>query len=203
MKTYRFTTPLTSEIENLRIGDVVYITGTMVTARDQVHKRVVVENRRPPIDMQGLVLFHAGPIVRREDKEYKITSIGPTTSMRMEPYEDVFIAKTGVKMIVGKGFMGERTAKACRKYGVVVTMFPGGCGALGARAVKRVINVYWIELGVPEALWVLEVKDFGPLIVTIDSKGRNMLSEYKYRFLKTRKIIDELIRGINAILQGI
>jgi len=116
-------------------------------------------------------------VVRRRGDEWEVVSIGPTTSMRMELYEAEFIERTGVKMIIGKGFMGSRTVEACRKHRCIVTVFPGGCAALAAERVKRVLGVHWLDLGVPDALWVLEVEEFGPLIVTIDSHGNNMYTE--------------------------
>jgi len=191
-RTYYLRTPIRDEdLEPIRVGDVVYLTGTIVTARDSVHKRVVVEGMNLPIDLRGLAIFHAGPAVKKINNEWKIVSIGPTTSTRMEPYEADFIAKTGVKLIAGKGFMKERTAEACAKYKCIVTIFPGGCGALGAKCVKRVAGVHWLELGVPEAMWVLEVENFGPLIVTIDTTGANMYSE---RYRDIQKKISELMK---------
>jgi len=106
-----------------------------------------------------------------------VISIDPTTSMRMEPFEAEFIERTGVKMIIGKGFMGSRTAEACRKRRCTVTVFPGGCAALAAKRVKKVLGVHWLDPGVPDALWVLEVEELGLLIVTIDSRGNNMYTE--------------------------
>ncbi|MCD6301880.1 MAG: fumarate hydratase C-terminal domain-containing protein [Staphylothermus sp.] len=192
-RTYYLRTPIRDEdLESIRVGDVVYLTGTIVTARDSVHKRVVVEGLSLPIDLRGLAIFHAGPAVKKINDEWKIVSIGPTTSTRMEPYEADFIAKTGVKLIAGKGFMKEHTAEACTRHKCIVTIFPGGCGALGAKCVKRVVGVHWLELGVPEAMWVLEVENFGPLIVTIDATGANMYSE---RSKDIQKKISELMES--------
>jgi len=177
-REFHVRTPIKDEdIEPVRVGDVVYLTGIIVTARDAAHHRLLIEGKPLPIDLRGLAIFHAGPAVSRHGEEWEIASIGPTTSMRMEPYEADFIEKTGVKMIIGKGFMGAKTAEACRKHKCLVAIFPAGCGALGADRVKRVLGVHWLDLGVPEALWVLEVENFGPLIVTIDAQGNNMYYE--------------------------
>jgi len=92
----------------------------------------------------------------------------------MEPYEAEFIEKTGIKAIIGKGFMGARTAEACRKFRCIVTLFPGGCAAIATQSIRDVIGVYWLDLGISEALWILQVEDFGPLIVTIESHGNNI-----------------------------
>lgn len=175
-KTFYLKTPIRDEyLLDVRIGDIVYVTGTIATARDAVHMRVVREGVPLPISIKGLAVFHAGPVMRQtREGKWEVVSIGPTTSARMEPLEAEFIEKTGVKVIIGKGFMGSKTAEACKKFRSIVTMFPGGCGALGAECVKEVKGVYWLEdFGIPEAIWVLEVENFGPLMVTIDSTGRN------------------------------
>ncbi len=178
VREFRIRTPVKDEdLEPVRVGDVVYLTGTIVTVRDAAHRRFLVEGRPLPVDLRGLAIFHAGPVIRKLGEEWEIVSIGPTTSVRMEPYEADFIEKTGVKIIVGKGFMGAKTAEACKKRKCLVTIFPGGCGALGAEKIKRVLDVHWLDLGIPEALWVLEVEDFGPLIITIDTQGNNMYFE--------------------------
>jgi len=178
VREFHVKTPIRDEdIEPVRVGDIVYLTGIIVTARDAAHYRVVVEGKPLPIDLRGLAIFHAGPAVSRHVEEWRVASIGPTTSMRMEPFEAEFIERTGVKMIIGKGFMGAKTADACRRYKCLVTIFPAGCGALGADRVKRILGVHWLDLGIPEALWVLEVEVFGPLIVTIDAQGNNMYYE--------------------------
>lgn len=183
-RTHSIRTPVTAnDIVDVNVGDILYVSGIVVTARDAVHERIVRKGVEAPIDLRGLALFHAGPIVRRIGDKWKIVSIGPTTSMRMEPYEAEFIEKTGVKIIIGKGFMGEKTARACREHKCIVAMFPGGCGVLGAKAVKRIINVYWLDLGIPEAMWVLEVEKLGPMIVTINPKGENLYD-------KLQRIID-------------
>lgn len=165
------------DLETVKVGDTLYISGVIVTARDSAHRRLVVEGIRLPVSLKGYAVFHAGPVVKRRGRGWEVVSIGSTTSVRMEPYEAMFIERTGVKAIVGKGFMGERTAEACRKHRCIVAMFPGGCGVLASEYVKEVLGVYWLDLGVPEALWVLKVEGFGPLIVTIDARGNNLFNE--------------------------
>jgi L(+)-tartrate dehydratase beta subunit len=120
------------------------------------------------------VIFHAGPIVRGDAE---LVSIGPTSSIRMELWAADFIAKTGVKIMIGKGGMGSRTAAACREREAIHCVYPGGCAALGAGQVEKIEGVYWKELGMPEALWVMKVREFGPLIVSIDTRGNNMFAE--------------------------
>ena len=123
-------------------------------------------------------------MVKREGENWKIISAGPTTSARLEMYEAEFIEKTGVKIIVGKGGMGEKTAEACKKFGAVYAIFTGGAGALAAKAVEKVEKVEWLDLGVPEALWIMKVKEFGPLTVVIDSTGKNFYADMKKKVEK-------------------
>lgn len=206
-RVFRLRTPLSDrDVENLRVGDIVYVTGIMVTARDEAHKKVLEtleSGGSLPIDLRGLVLYHCGPVARRRpDGSWEIVAAGPTTSMRMESVEAEFIEKTGVKMIVGKGGMGPRTAEAMRKHKAVYAVFTGGAGALAAESIKRVVDVYWLdELGIPEAMWVFEVEDFGPLVVTIDSTGRNYYQE-RLGEVKARvpELAEDLTRRIQEIL---
>ena len=170
---HRVTSPVddNKKLESAAVGDILYISGLVVTARDMVYKRVVLENVKPPIDLRGYAVWHAGPIAKSVGGKWHIVSIGSTSSIRLEPLEPMFIERTGVKIVIGKGVVGKTVAEACRKYSCIVTVFPGGLGALGAEAVKRVVDVYWLELGIPEAMWVLEVENLGPLIVVADVKG--------------------------------
>ncbi|MEB3765980.1 MAG: FumA C-terminus/TtdB family hydratase beta subunit [Desulfurococcales archaeon] len=200
-RVFHLKTPLSDEdVSKLRVGDIVYVTGIMVTARDEAHKKIleVIESgEKLPIDLKGLVLYHCGPVVRkREDGSWEVVAAGPTTSMRMESVEAEFIEKTGVKMIVGKGGMGQRTAEAMKKHKAVYAVFTGGAGALAADRIKRVVDVYWLdELGIPEAVWVFEVEEFGPLVVTIDTTGKNYYEEkMKEVKIKAEKIKEELMK---------
>ncbi len=199
-RVFHLKTPLSDEdVSRLRVGDIVYVTGIMVTARDEAHKKIleVIESgEKLPIDLKGLVLYHCGPVVRKkEDGSWEVVAAGPTTSMRMESVEAEFIEKTGVKMIVGKGGMGQRTAEAMKKHKAVYAVFTGGAGALAADRIKRVVDVYWLdELGIPEAVWVFEVEEFGPLVVTIDTTGKNYYEEkMKEVKMKAEKIKEELM----------
>ncbi|HDI01862.1 MAG TPA: fumarate hydratase [Candidatus Bathyarchaeota archaeon] len=174
---YKLRTPISEEdVRRLQLGDVIYISGIMVTARDSAHRRAMEILRAGgslPVDLRGGVLYHCGPVVKKVGEEWRVVAAGPTTSIRMEPFEAEFIKLTGVRVIVGKGGMGADTTRACKEYGAVYTVFTGGCGALAANAIKHVQRVEWLDLGVPEALWVFEVEEFGPLVVTIDAHGNN------------------------------
>ncbi|MCC6024956.1 MAG: FumA C-terminus/TtdB family hydratase beta subunit [Desulfurococcaceae archaeon] len=181
MAEYRLRTPLSeSDVRRLRVGDIVYLTGVIYTARDAAHRRIVEylkENKPLPFDLRGGVIYHCGPVVAKRGDQWIVLAGGPTTSTRMELYEYEVIEKLGVRMVIGKGGMGKRTAEACAKYGAVYATYTGGAGVLAAQSIKRVLDVYWLDLGIPEAVWVFEVEDFGPLVVAIDSTGRNLIEE--------------------------
>jgi L(+)-tartrate dehydratase beta subunit len=172
-----FTTPVADEaIAELRAGDIFYLSGTLATGRDDVHRRVVHEGMQCPFDFRGLAIFHAGPIIR-EGEQYELISVGPTSSIRMEEWAADFIACTGVKIMIGKGGMGSKTAAACREHKALHCVYPGGCAVLGASQTEKVTGVYWRELGMPECLWVMQVREFGPLMVSIDAQGNNLFAE--------------------------
>lgn len=186
-------TPVSDQdISGLRVGEVIYITGSIVACRDSAHKRVVDDGIGFPADLRGGVLFHAGPIARQaEDGRYEIVSVGPTTSMRMEDCEYAFIRETGAKIIIGKGGMKDDTARACAEFGAIHCAAPAGCAVVGAVCVEEVTAVEWLDLGMPEAVWCMRVKEFGPLVVTIDTKGNNYFEEKKKEYTERK---DEQIR---------
>ena len=189
------TTPIKDEdLEGLNVGDVVYLTGRLVTCRDVAHRRLIEQKRLLPVDLQGGAIFHAGPIVRKkEDGSFEMVSIGPTTSMRMEKFEREFIEQTGVKLIVGKGGMGPETAAGCIEHKAVHAIFPGGCAVLAATLVEEIEAAEWQDLGMPETLWVNRVREFGPLIISIDTKGNNLIQQNKNSFNERKKPILERI----------
>jgi fumarate hydratase subunit beta len=176
-------TPLSKEdIKKLNTGDIVYISGTIYTARDRAHQRIL--EKGSPVDLEGAVIFHAGPIIkvstRDNENDYKMIAVGPTTSTRMNPYQPD-VLKLGVRAIIGKGGMDEETKDALVANNAVYLAAVGGCAALYVKSILGVKSVNWIDLGVPEAIWELEVKDFGPLVVAMDSKGNNLYEEVKQK----------------------
>ncbi|WP_153733429.1 L(+)-tartrate dehydratase subunit beta [Sporosarcina obsidiansis] len=183
------TTPIKDEdLKDIQIGDIIYLTGTIVTCRDVAHRRLIEEKIPLPVDLNGNAIFHAGPIVRDHGNEdYEIISIGPTTSMRMEKFEKEFIEQTGVKLIVGKGGMGKNTEAGCKNHKALHLVFPAGNAVYAATKVERIKEVHWKDLGMPESLWVCEVKEFGPLIVSIDSEGNNIFERNKVEFNKRKE----------------
>lgn len=181
MTVFTLRTPIEeTAVRSLKVGDVIYVSGTIVTARDAAHRRITEYLRAGkalPVDLRGGVIYHCGPVVARKNGEWEILSAGPTTSTRLELYEPEVIEKAGVRLVIGKGGMGPKTAEACAKHGAVYATFTGGAAVLAAQAVKKVMRVEWLDLGIPEAMWVLEVENFGPLIVVIDGTGRNYMEE--------------------------
>ncbi len=170
-------TPLRlEETQKLRVKDTVYISGTIYTARDSAHKRMVEEGA--PMDLEGAVIFHAGPIIQKEDDQYRMVAVGPTTSTRMNPYE-AQVLDEGVKAVIGKGGMDHTVSEALKRNKAVFLSAVGGCAALYVQAVQGVKQVFWLDLGVPEAVWELEVENFGPLIVTMDSAGGDLYEEVR------------------------
>ena len=187
------TTPIKDEdLESLNIGDVVYLSGTLVTCRDVAHRRLIELGRELPVDLKGMAIFHAGPIVvEKDDGSFEMISIGPTTSMRMEKFEKEFIEQTGVKLIVGKGGMGPNTEAGCKEHKAVHAVFPGGCAVLAATQVEEIEDAQWRDLGMPETLWVNRVKEFGPLIISIDTKGQTPNANILHR-LTAQKDVDRI-----------
>jgi fumarate hydratase subunit beta len=188
MTVYHLKTPISEEeIRKLKVNDVLYVTGTIVTARDQAHRRALeyFQQKKPlPINLEGLAVFHCGPVVSKEGDRWIAVAAGPTTSTRMDIFEDEFIKNFKVRVVIGKGGMGKKTTDAMQKYGAVYGAFTGGAAILAAKAIKNVKSVEWLDLGTPEALWVFEVEDFGPLAVAIDSHGNNI-------FMDVQKKVDE------------
>ncbi len=200
MPVFKFTTPVSEEeVRKLKVNDVLYISGTIVTARDEAHKKALElyrEGKKLPLDLRGSAVFHCGPIVKRQDDEWVVVAAGPTTSTRMEQFEDEFIEAFKVRVIIGKAGMGKKTTEAMQKYGAVYGAFTGGAAILGAKAVAKVRTVEWLqELGMPEALWVFEVAEFGPLTIAIDSHGKNLFEEVKKKAEQNRKRIHENLGG--------
>jgi len=193
MAVYKFKTPISEEeIRKLRVNDVLYVSGMMFTARDQAHKRALEyfkQGKPLPLSLEGLAVFHCGPIVKKKEERWTIVAAGPTTSTRMEIFEDEFIKNFKVKVVIGKGGMGKRTTEAMAKYGAVYGAFTGGAAILAAKAIKNVRTVEWLDLGMPEAMWILEVEEFGPLAIAIDSHGNNLFEDVKRKVEENKQKI--------------
>jgi fumarate hydratase class I len=166
-------TPLTeAQIRALKVGDVVLIRGEVLTGRDAVHAHLV--DNPPPIDLNGQVIYHCGPVMLKQGGEWQVKAAGPTTSSREEPYQAGIIRKYGVRAVIGKGGMGAQTLAALKECGAVYLNAIGGAAQFYARCVEKVLGVEYLEeFGVPEAMWRLRVKDF-PAIVTMDAHGNSL-----------------------------
>jgi len=200
------TIPISDEtIRELKVGEPVLLNGIMVTGRDAAHKWMIEtfikKTRQPQPDdlkayedlkklLNGAVIYHCGPVVAGlESKEYRFVAAGPTTSIREEPYQADVMKHFNVKGVIGKGGMGAKTLKGCKETPAVYFHAIGGAASFIAQSVKKVLGVYKLEFGVPEALWVIEVKDF-PVVVTMDAHGQ---SQHAVVDNSSKKVLDELL----------
>ncbi len=172
--------PFTEEtIRALKVGDEVLISGVIHTGRDAVHKYLHDGGQLPPgVSLRDGILYHCGPVVmKQDDGSWKATAAGPTTSIREEPYQWQIIRDFGLRGVIGKGGMGEKTLAACKEYGCVYLHAIGGAAQVLAECIKKVPNVYMLEkFGAPEAIWEFVVEDF-PAVVTIDAHGNSLHAE--------------------------
>lgn len=192
-------------IRDLKVGEPVLLSGTMVTGRDAAHKWMIetfIKKTRSPQgdDLQayealkkllnGAVIYHCGPVVAGLDtKDYRFVAAGPTTSIREEPYQADVMKHFNVKGVIGKGGMGPKTLKGCEETPGVYFHAIGGAASFIAQSVKKVLGVYKMDFGVPEAMWVIEVQDF-PVVVTMDAHGQ---SQHAVVESASRKILDDLL----------
>ncbi len=174
------TTPLSEEkVRSLKVGDAVEISGTMFTGRDAVHKYLYKGGELPKeVNLKDGIIYHCGPVVLKEASgSWKVVAAGPTTSIREEPYQAQIIQQFGLRGVIGKGGMGEKTLAACKQHGCVYLHAIGGAAQVLAECIKSVKNVYLLEkFGSPEAIWELEVERF-PLVVTMDANGNSLHRE--------------------------
>jgi fumarate hydratase class I len=199
------TIPINDEdIRSLKVGDSVGLNGVMLTGRDAVHRWMIdtfIKKSRPPQGddeaiyaairpmLDGGVIYHCGPVVSGLDTGgYKFVAAGPTTSIREEPYQGDILRHFNIKGVIGKGGMGEKTLAACQEVPAVYFHAIGGAATLIAQAVKKVLGVYKLEFGVPEAIWVVEVKDF-PVVVSMDAHGKSLHAEVEQRSKQALEVL--------------
>jgi fumarate hydratase class I len=190
MATYHLNIPISdSEIQQLHVGDQVYLTGVIVTGRDAAHSYIIdnfVKTDGHPPESEAAVyeqlkrllasgaIYHCGPVVRQEQGKWQFVAAGPTTSIREEPYQADVMAHLNVKAVIGKGGMGQKTLQGCADHTYVYLHAVGGAATLIADSVKEVLDVFKKEeFGAPEAFWVIRVEDF-PAVVTMDTHGQSV-----------------------------
>ncbi|MBE0425754.1 MAG: fumarate hydratase C-terminal domain-containing protein [Nitrospirae bacterium] len=181
MKAKTINLPLTKDdVLKLNVGDMVLINGHLITGRDKLHKFFVNEKpskKQIPFNLEGTILYHCGPIIKKRPKGFETIAGGPTTSMRVEMYEQLIISEYGFRGIMGKGGMGRQTLNALKENGCVYLHTIGGAAVYLADRVKRVVDVWKLEeFGMAEAMWMFDVEDF-PAIVTMDAHGRSLHEE--------------------------
>lgn len=173
-------TPLSEEaIRSLKVGDEVSISGVLFTGRDAVHKYLHEGGQLPEgVSFAGGVLYHCGPVVIKDEQgNWKCVAAGPTTSIREEPYQAQIIRDFGLRGVIGKGGMGDKTLAACKEHGCAYLHAIGGAAQVLAECIQRVPNVYFMDkFGAPEAIWQFEVENF-PVVVTMDARGNSLHKE--------------------------
>jgi fumarate hydratase class I len=193
------------EVRSLRVGDPVALSGVMMTGRDAVHKWMIdtfIRKTRSPQGndlqvyeaiqplLEGSVIYHCGPVVAGlESRNYRFVAAGPTTSIREEPYQGEVMRHFHIQGVIGKGGMGPKTLAACQEVPGVYLHAIGGAASLIAQTVQRVLGVYKLDFGVPEAMWVIEVKDF-PAVVTMDAHGGSLHAEVE---AQSKAVLDKLL----------
>ncbi len=192
MVEYRLTTPIDAdEIKRLRVGDIIYISGTVFTARDEAHMHMLDHGKIDGVQTEGSALYHCGPLMKKVEEKWTTVSAGPTTSARMNSLEVEFLKRFGPRVIIGKGGMNDTVASGLKEYGAVYAAFTGGAGALGAEQLD-VKSVHLLEeLGMAEAVWVFEAKEFGPLVVAMDSEGNSL---YRTVDLNSRDKLNNILK---------
>lgn len=195
-RIFRLHTPISrSDIELLELDDIVYLSGKMFTLRDMAHQRIARHFEEGkmhliPFHVKDLIVFHGSPVVRENSEGAReILSAGATSSSRFSSRVKMLLEAVGPRIMVGKGTLTEEAIEAMREYGAVYLQAVGGCGALYATRVKKVIANYWPELGMVDSVWEFEVEDFGPLSVGIDCQG-----DSSYRRLRETTLKENLLR---------
>lgn len=172
--------PFTEDsIRVLKVGDAVEISGILFTGRDAVHKYLHEGGALPPeVRLRDGIIYHCGPVVVKDERDqWKVVAAGPTTSIREEPYQAGIIEKFGLRGVIGKGGMGDKTVAACQRFGCVYLHAVGGAAQVLAECITKVRGVSFLEkFGSPEAIWELEVEKF-PAVVTIDANGHSLHRE--------------------------
>jgi tartrate/fumarate subfamily iron-sulfur-dependent hydro-lyase beta chain len=177
MKEYHLSPPFSAkDVCKLRVGDLVYLSGRMFTARDKAHQLLLkLPEKSIPTALHGLPLYHCGPLMRQRKGTWEVLSAGPTTSRRFESLTEAVVKRLDTRLLVGKGGMGKHTGDILRTTPGAYLAFTGGAGVLAAEQISSVVDVFWLqELGMADAVWLFEVTTFGPLVVAMDAHGASL-----------------------------
>lgn len=164
-------------VMDLEVGDLVQISGKIITARDEAYEKIlesIKEGEEIPVNLERGIVYHCGPLVKQENNNWEVIAAGPTTSARLDDMQVDFVEKTGVRALIGKGGIGKKIIPEVSSLDCVYLAFTGGAAALAADNIVGVEEMFWEDLGLPEALWVLKVEDFGPLTVAVDTSGNDL-----------------------------
>lgn len=179
-KEHFLTTPVSAaDVTAISAGDIVYISGTIYTARDEAHLRMLEydhEKKQLPFGLKGAAIYHCGPVMEKSKNGWKAVAAGPTTSDRMTKMTPDILKNHDIKILIGKGGM-ENLSNIMKEQNCVYLSYTGGCAALAVAMIKSVRAVHWEDLGMPEAVWELEVEKFGPLIAGIDAHGNDLFKD--------------------------
>ena len=179
MAHYNLTTPLSEDdVRQLKVRDTVVVNGHIFGIRDATQIRMFDQQQEPPVDLKGAICIHTDPSLRKVGDKWEKISIGTTTSTRMERFTPPLIEKYGVRAVVGKAGLLEGSLEAMKKFGACYFAIVGGAAALETTQIEEVEEVHWEDLH-PEAIYKFRVKDFGPLIVAMDSHGNHLYFDVK------------------------
>ena len=203
MAEYELKIPFCEEdMRCLKAGDIIYVTGDVMTVRDMAYGRILdaVDAKKPlPFDLEGKAIWHAGPITRqKDDGKWEPVCVGSTTSSRFTYTAAQLIEKAGVRMVIGKGFMGPATAQALQKCGAVYVVTTGGTAAYYGTQIPEVNDVHWLDLGMPAAVWNFKVNRLGPLTVALDSHGNNIFDKLQ---AKVDTNLEQIYKDLEIDLQ--
>ncbi len=200
MKTFHLQVPIQKEeIEQLTVGDIVYLTGRVFTLRDSAHQRIdeyLKKGLEVPFRLKDGAILHCGPIIRtKKERQWEAVCIGATSSSRFSPFVASLLRGPGPRLIIGKGNLFKEAVDMLEAHGAVFLLAIGGCAALYGSQVMKVVNNYWEEFGMADSVWELEVKELGPLSVGIDCKGGNLYRDMREITLK--KNLDKIYKELD------
>jgi fumarate hydratase subunit beta len=180
------TSPASEEtVRSLKLGQVVFVTGTIITGRDKMHTRAL-SSKDTPKELNGSTLFHCGPIMIRDGNKWRTIAAGPTTSARMNSAGTDMIERFKIRMIIGKGGMSDDVLNAMRRTGCVYLAAIGGA-AVSLADCLTYEGVEWEDLGMAEAMWKFRAERFGPLVVAMDADGNSLYNDVISAVNKTIK----------------